>query len=358
MNVLDYIYYYGNYTFKDKPFNEIDNVIFSLLSYVDFNGILSKNKKNKLTINEAGKIYFLTHSKKTDKINILAIRRGIEVLNSVKDSRRFKDILMYNYSYIGTESSQFSAVTFDITDKVSYIAFEGTDQLISGWKEDLKMAYTFPVLAHEYAINYINKRFNFSTRKLIIGGHSKGGNLAQVAAMYSKSGIKRRILNVYSNDGQGLRKKELESKYYKSIENRFIHIIPQNSVVGLLLRHSGHYIIVKSNAGAVLSHDAVTWEVNHDRFKREKLSKFSKILDDGVTKWLDRYDDKKREIFVENIFSILEENNIKTLIEIKKHKNLIFKIIKSSKDLDPIVKEMFVELLKIINETNKEYYLF
>ena len=54
-------------------------------------------------------------------------------------------------------------MTFNITKNLSYIAFEGTDQLISGWKEDLKMAYKFPVLAHEYAINYINDNFNFST---------------------------------------------------------------------------------------------------------------------------------------------------------------------------------------------------
>ena len=62
MNINDYIYYYGEYTFKEKPFNEIDNVIFSLISYVDFNGILSKNKQNKLTLENASNIYFLNTS--------------------------------------------------------------------------------------------------------------------------------------------------------------------------------------------------------------------------------------------------------------------------------------------------------
>lgn len=358
MNINDYIYYYGEYTFKEKPFNEIDNVIFSLISYVDFNGILSKNKQNKLTLENASNIYFLTHSKKMNDINILAIRKGIEVLKNACKSKRFKDVLMYNYCYIGNESSQFSALTFEFLKNYCYVAFEGTDQLISGWKEDLMMSCTFPVDAHKYAIKYLNKYFNHSSKKLIVGGHSKGGNLAEVSSMYCKNNIKKRIINIYSNDGQGLRKKELLSKQYKSIENRFIHIIPSNSVVGLLLRHSGNYLVIKSNAKGLLSHDATTWEVNYDKFTKDKLTKFSKVLDEGVITWLDKYDDKQREIFIDCLFEVLEKNNIKTLIDIKKNKNLIFKIMKSSKDLNPIVKEMFIELLKVINETNKEYYLF
>lgn len=34
-NMLDYIEEYGNYSFKEKPFNEIDNLIFSQLAYTD-----------------------------------------------------------------------------------------------------------------------------------------------------------------------------------------------------------------------------------------------------------------------------------------------------------------------------------
>ena len=34
MNIYNYLEYYGEFSFKDKPFNEIDNVIFSLLSYI------------------------------------------------------------------------------------------------------------------------------------------------------------------------------------------------------------------------------------------------------------------------------------------------------------------------------------
>ena len=39
MSIFDYISKYGDYSFLDKGFNEVDNVILSVLSYVDFDGI-------------------------------------------------------------------------------------------------------------------------------------------------------------------------------------------------------------------------------------------------------------------------------------------------------------------------------
>ena len=40
--MLDYIEEYGNYSFKEKPFNEVDNLIFSQLAYTDFKKIADK----------------------------------------------------------------------------------------------------------------------------------------------------------------------------------------------------------------------------------------------------------------------------------------------------------------------------
>ena len=358
MNVFDYLDYYGDYTFKDKPFNEVDNLIFSVLSYVDLNSLISVNRKNKVTLNEVAKNYFLKQDKKADKLNILEIRQGIKLLNKIIDVKRFKDILVYNYCYIGDVNSQFSAVTFEISNELVYVSFEGTDQLVSGWKEDCEMAYKFPVDAHRYAIKYLNKNFTFSNKNIIVGGHSKGGNLALVASMYCNFLVKNKILTIYSNDGQGLRKEQIQSNNYNKIKERFIHIIPQNSIVGLLLRHDENNTVILSNRKGFLAHDAITWQVDNDHFKREKLSRFSEVIDEGVITWLDKYDDKQIEKFVNSIFKVLEDNGIVSLIQLKQELKLIFKLIKSSKDIDPIVKEMTIDLFKIINKTNKEYPWF
>ena len=201
---------------------------------------------------------------------------------------------MYNYEYVGDEASQFSCVTFEINKKLLYVAYEGTDQLISGWEEDCKMAYEFPVKAHVLAKNYL-RRFIFTSSKIIIGGHSKGGNLALVASMYCNYFVKRKIIKIYSNDGQGLRKSQLESKYYSKIEDRYVHIIPNNSIVGLLLRHKNNYIVVKSSKTGILAHDATTWLVEDDHFKYDKLSRLSRVFDEGFSNWLNMYDDEKEK---------------------------------------------------------------
>ena len=40
MTLYEYIEKYGNMTFKEKAFNEIDNMVFSLIVYLDFNDLL------------------------------------------------------------------------------------------------------------------------------------------------------------------------------------------------------------------------------------------------------------------------------------------------------------------------------
>ena len=355
MNLFDYVDKYKDYTFLDKSFNEIDNVILSCLSYVNFSYIIPKNKKNKLTLKEAADRYFMSHGKKIEKIDMLAHKEALKILRRVKDTIRFKDIYVYGYEYIFDDASQFSAITFEINRDMCYVAFEGTDQLVSGWKEDCEMAYRFPVRAHKYAIKYLNHNFLFSDKKLIVGGHSKGGNLALVSSMYCNFLIRRTIINVYSNDGQGLRKAQIESKHYQKIQNKLIHIIPQFSVVGLLLRHDENYIVIHSTRPGFAAHCTSYWKVEDDHFRRDKLSPFSEILDKGLITWLDKYDDEKREKFVESIFKILEENNVKSVLQFRSEIKLIFKILRSAKNLDPIVNEMLKDLIKIITDTNKEY---
>ena len=72
MNIYSYVDKYGNYSFDEVEFNEIDNAIFASLSYLKLNRILSKNK---MTIEQIGKLYFEMFPKKSREVLIL--RRAI-----------------------------------------------------------------------------------------------------------------------------------------------------------------------------------------------------------------------------------------------------------------------------------------
>ena len=345
MTILDYVKKY-NYTFEEKEFNEVDNLVLATIIYADMNKLIGRNEK--ITLGELSDRFFENYKK--DK-TIMAVKESIKLLKLVKDSIRFKDILVYNYVYKSDDYSQFSAATFEFGNTL-YIAYEGTDELVSGWEEDFDMAYMFPVKAHKEAAKYLNK-YTFTNKNIILGGHSKGGNLALVAGMLSNIFLRSRITKIYSNDGQGLRKTELHSVKYKRIRKKYIHLIPQNSIVGLLFRHEND-IVVKANALTLFSHIPSTWKVVDDHFERTELIKSSIIFDKGLSMWLDKYGYEDRKKFIKESFNVFRENGITSIIQIRKDFSHVVNIIKSSSKVSDEVKEMFNELINIINQVRKE----
>ena len=354
MNVINYIKKNKDYTFREKSITELDKMIFSVLSYIRYDELVSKNSFSKRRIKEVADEFFLLNTKKSIKKNIIGVRAAVEILKEIKDTKRYGDLLLYNDIYIGDESSQFSAICIEISPSLTYVSFEGTDELLSGWEEDCKMAYEFPVEAQKYAIKYLNKHFTLSSAKLIVGGHSKGGNLALIASMYSNRIVRRRIKEVYSYDGPGLRLKQIESKRYKKVHSKYKHIVPNNSIIGMLLRNSKDSIVVKTNAVPGLSHNTLTWQIEGDNLKLGTLSKNSINFNNRMIKWLDKYPDSDRKRMVDELFKLFKENNIVSLKDIMSNYKLIFDILKTANSVDQTVKEMVKDLINVLMTKEKE----
>lgn len=353
VTILNYINKYGDFTFSEKEFNEVDNIIFSVLTYIDFNNVVEKGLDKKITIFDAIDLYFSLHKKKYDKNDIYARKKAIKVLEAIKNKKRYKDLYLYNYIYIGDENHQFCAITVEVNIDLIFISFGGTDSLISGWEEDARMTYLFPVEAQVKAINYLNE-YSKTKEKIIVGGHSKGGNLALVSSMYCTSSIKKRIIRIYNNDGPGLKLEQIESQEYKSICQKLVHLVPNYSVVGLLLINE-KYITIKSSKKSILAHNFMTWKVKDDTFERTELSKFSLILNRSISNWMEKYDNTVRKNFFTTLFDICRDIELKDLGEMKKNKLLFIKLIKSAKKINPEVKEIAKDLILMINKCNKEY---
>ncbi|MBR3161384.1 MAG: DUF2974 domain-containing protein [Bacilli bacterium] len=352
MSIFNYIKKNGCYTFSEMEFNVVDNFVFSALTYSDLGDYVSSNRFNKKTIRQVGNDFFDDFDRKQK--NITAVRVGIKILREIKNTRRYGDLLLYNYSYIGNEKQQFCALTIEINKKLVYVSYEGTDDLISGWREDFEMSYKFPVLSQRRAIDYINKHFLFNNKDIILGGHSKGGNLAMVAGMYANFWVKDRIINIYNNDGPGFRKKEIESKYYKSIFHKLIYIIPNYSMVGLLLRHNNNYRVVKSRKKGIYAHDMATWVIDGNNIKEVDLSSFSKYLDASMIDWLNNYSDEEREKFVNSLFMVFDRAAINSLVEVLNNKKLIIKLVFETKGIDKKTRKMLKEFIYMLFSYFKE----
>lgn len=347
MDIYDYIDSYKELSFQEKPCTEIDNLIFSLLAYLDFQGIV-KTTKEKVTLQHAGTIFLKNYTKQQVERLGVAQKSAYQTLLKVVKAPRYQTIFMYRYVYLADKDKQFSAITFELQKGVIYIAFEGTDHLLSGWKENFQMTYLFPNPSQLLAIDYLNNNIPLFAKEVIIGGHSKGGNLALVASMYCRRLKQFKIKKIYSNDGPGLRKKQILSPNYQRIKHKLVHFVPEYTVVGILLRNE-RYHVIQSTKKNLYAHDIATWKVTKDKLERGSLSELSKNLETSLILWLEHHTDLEKEQIVTNIFDTLESKNIETIIEIKGIKQTI-NLLTGMIELDSSTKKLLTNLLTSVGK--------
>lgn len=343
-NIYDYLDKYGNKTFDEVEYTEIDNLVFTQISYLNFNNIVSFNE-DKIKLNDA---YNKFITKKYKHVS----RKRLNIFKTIKDMKRYKDLLLSNYIYKLTEEEQFGALSIDINENLRCVVFEGTDDTIVGWKEDFTMSYLSIIPSAKDATNYLNKVSKY-TKKLIITGHSKGGYLSLISAMNSNLFTKMKIEKIYSLDGPGIKKEELNSRKFNSIKNKYIKIIPKCSIIGRLFYDIDNPIICDAKAIGLLGHSVFTWVLEDKQFKRSELTKFSIDLDNNFTSWIESYSEDEIKYFCNYIFLLLDRFNFKMTYDLKNiDSNTYLEILKYIKNTDPKVKKMLEEFLSFI----KAYY--
>ncbi len=264
-NVLDYIEWRGDLTLDDSPLNEVDNLIFCLLAYVDLDGIVpGYPKQGRISLRAAAAEYFLTHPEPTSRPLGLIIPSDILVLlRRMAQAPRYREIELTGYVNRISEKReyQFSAVTLHLPGESIFVAFRGTDDTIIGWKEDLNLSVMEEIPSQRMAADYLNSLDIPPDTDIIVGGHSKGGNLAVWGALHAEESIRQRITTVYSNDGPGFSEGTTRSDAYQALRPRICLLLPEDSLVGLLLEQEESYRVVKSNRRGLYQHDGLSWEV-------------------------------------------------------------------------------------------------
>ena len=358
--ILEYLDWRGDLNFISSPFNEVDNVLLTQLSYVDFGGIVPSSKEGKsISLNKASRAYFEKHDRKTlEKAKSLA-RACPFTMERMAQTERFKTIRLSHYeAHINEQThTQFAAMHIHLPDGTTYICFRGTDDTLTGWREDFNMLYQFPIEAQRLAVEYLNNTVSpYSYRKLRLGGHSKGGNLAIYAGVLCRPNIKRKIIHIFNNDGPGFWEKFVNTKEYQEMIPKIISIAPQGSIFGMLFEHKEEFRIVKSKQVSLLQHDAINWGVlgNHLDYA-DKFTDDGKILHDAIDQWMERHDEAQRKKAVEALFGLLEATNAKNIFELL---NVNMKsaqsVYQTFKELDKETKQVLLSVFGVISgEYNK-----
>lgn len=342
-NIFKYIREYGEFTFDEKKVTEVDILIFSQIPYLNFEGFCSPSLDGTALSTLWG------DAKKINTGTLgIAQRNAKKMLDMLSTKRRYKDLVLRDYVYYLQGGVQFGAISVVVPNDYIYVAFEGTDGTIWGWKEDFELSYTYPTGSQKMAADYLNNIIKFNGPKVVVCGHSKGGNLALVAAMNTNFVKKTRIEKIYSFDGPGLRREEFRSLNYKLTRNKLVNIIPNLSLVGVLLEQE-NVTVIKSNGIGIYQHDVSTWTVDRDKLKRTIQESISKTLDESISRWLYKYNYEERKEIIEGIFSILEEANIKSIYDIQENKiKSVYAILKSSIDMSKETRDVILDSMKLL----------
>jgi hypothetical protein len=359
-SLFDYLEWRGDLRFSKAPFNPVDNILFSILVYYPWDGIVGGIDDAKtITIREAARTLLDALAEKRKKLNMTFFFKDnvLKLLEAIKDLPRFSDVAMcafVNHSDKKIEK-QFSAVTFIPEGGAApYIAFRGTDDSIVGWKEDFNMIFTDSIPAQLEAVDYMEEAARRFEGAFNAGGHSKGGNLAVYASSHCSKEVRTRIINVYNNDGPGISGTTASKPGYSEIAPRIITFIPQTSIVGLLFEHKDDYSVVESSEKGLLQHNPYSWSVKRNTFHcLEAVTDESRYINRALMDWLAGMDNKRRRQFIGALFAIFKETGVSTFGDLTADWfNNAAKMLKAVHHYDKETKDMllstFASLLEIV----------
>ena len=347
-NVFDYIKWRGDLSFEQSPLNEIDALIFCELSYIFFEGIVPEDlDEGYVTLAEAAEVFFERNAG-LDEIRLgeLVPKEIVPLFRMAASSKRFSGIPLAHFVNVIDDETveQFSAISFFPDSDTVFIAYRGTDDSITGWREDFRIAFLTPVPAQKHAEEYLYKAAE-GAKTIYIGGHSKGGNLALWAAMNSPDKIAERIDKIYNFDGPGFLDDVWEGANYERIADKISTVIPTGSIVGLLLKYDKNYRVTKSSAKNYLyQHDALTWEVEGVEFVcDEDVAPDVKRANEVVGKWIYSMEPDDRRAFVEGFFDILCSTSAKTVTDLAENRSAV---IKAFSNIEPETKQALMAGVK------------
>lgn len=320
MTILDYVKE-QHAPFSEVPFNPIDSLILTKLSYFHFENFSEHlNKKEK----HLPKIKDLLKAELFPKLlrNVQHPLQSQALLINMGMSPRYRDIKFayFEEKFDQNKIVQFAAITFIINETLAYIAYRGTDSSIIGWQEDFNMVFTFPIPSQIEAVEYLDKVAKKVKGRLILGGHSKGGNLAVYAASQSKSKVKDKIKAIYNHDGPGFLGDFYKGEEYLSIKAKIHKTVPTSALIGLLFYESEDYHIVKSNRQSVYQHNPFTWLITGNDFQYEaNISRRAIRVNKTLHQWLRSANNEERELFVTTMFELIKTINVTDVSELNEN---------------------------------------
>ena len=316
-NLFDYIQWRGDLAFSQAPLSAVDLLIFSEIVHSPLEMLIKDGNESYRgqTLLELMPEIYPTEVKQAKGLNLPAQRYSIFEL--MKTHRRFAEVRLMKFSshFEPENTKQFAAAEFAI-GRTAVVAYRGTDATVTGWKEDFLMGFESTIPAQMDALSFLDN-LPSSYEEVYACGHSKGGNLAMFAAAFTKN--QSRIKAVYSFDGPGFDQSVLETQGWKNILDRTNLIVPESSIVGLLMGYIENHRTIQSDKMSIMQHSPFYWHVLGNDFIDAESSTFSsRVTDNAIHTFLESCTREQRKTIVEAAFDMIEATGAVKTAEIVK----------------------------------------
>ena len=342
-NMVDYLAWRGDIPFSVSPWNEIDGLLATTVSYLDFHG--GRDPKG-WTLEEMARIGLLQEGTS----NSFASRKA--AFEGMAAGERFRGCRIHHSIALTDEEikMQFSALCMDLPDGTTCIAFRGTDNTIVGWQEDFNMCYTTKVPAQEAATIYLARAAELpelAGRPLRIAGHSKGGNLAVYATACASAEIQDRIESNWAYDAPGMNREMAQDEGYLRIKGKVRSYVPQTSIIGMLMNYYDPYTVVYSTATGISQHDPASWQVYGPRFEtRPTVDQTAMVVRDTLHDWMENSTPEQRAGFVDAMFRFVGTTKATRVSDLTGEKlKTMMTIIGNRKEVKPEARRVFNRLM-------------
>ena len=355
-NIIDYILWRGDLPVAQVPLGEVDALILSYLSYMPMDGIVPGEDGGEPVPLRDAALAMLGRSERENSPLAYSVKDDRKLLAALAQSVRFGTMRLCAFvnRVDGEAEEQFSAVTFLPEAGPALIAYRGTDNTVVGWQEDFNMCFESEVPAQRDAAAYAEHMAQVLNGGIILGGHSKGGNLAAYAELFVSGETHRRIQAVYNFDGPGFNEEIVGSAAFAQRKRCVQTFVPQSSIVGVLMENDEVMTVVRSDGVGIFQHNPYTWQVMGGSFiALPERTDSSRFADETVRHWLASLSPEVRRHAIDGIFEVLgasDGRNVADLFEPRKAMG----VLRAAGSMDEATRRAVEETFRLLGEALRE----
>ena len=131
--------------------------------------------------------------------------------------------------------------------------------------------------------------------------------------MNAPAKIRKRIAAVYSLDGPGFPEHVVTSEPYLSTVSKVHKIVPDSSIIGMVLETPEPCVVVKADCEGLMQHFAFAWQVDGDAFVRvDDIAPSSHEFNSSFNRWMTGLSREEREHAVDALFQVIHASGATT----------------------------------------------